>query len=280
MKKLIIILIFFLAFPRGVSAHLPGQPAFFKVNGIYANYYHVPSTSLSDFSLPQDQGPTNYVKNEPIEFEVDTGRLGIAEDVKDTLKLYWDYGDGTKSQGRITNHIYKKIGSYMLTVHADDGQAPTPQLLESVRINILPDKDYKLPTAIITINDKQSKDPLSDVLNIDLRNEVTFDSSKSIITGEASSYTWDFGDGRSATGKEQKHRYKNDLKMVFPVLRIIDKNGFIADAYVQITNKPSSQSTASTSAKSFDFSKVLPYFLGVLVALLGAMIFLGVKKRR
>lgn len=280
MKKIIFIAAFFLVFPPHVSAHLPGQPSFFKVNGTYADYYHVPSTSLSDFALPQDQAPSNYLINQPIEFEVDTGRLGIAENMKDKLKLYWDYGDGTKGQRRITNHLYKKIGSYMLTIYADDGQAPTPQLLETMRLNILPNKDYRLPQAIITINGKQSKDPLVDILYVDLRDEIILDSSKSNVISPVSSYIWDFGDGGSASGKKQTHIYKKDLKSIFPVLRIRDKNGFIADAYVQITNKTRTNSSATPHQSPSGFRVILPYLLGAIIFFFIGVVLFSLKKRR
>jgi len=269
-----------LILPSIVSAHIPGQPAFFKVDGTYANFYNVPSTSLSDFILPQDQAPRSYLVGERIDFEIDIVRLGVPPDAAQKIKYTWDYGDSSKAEGRTTNHLYKKMGTYILTVHADDGQAPTPQLLESVAINIIPDKNYKLPKAVFTVNGITSKDPLVDTLKLDLNQELTFDGSSS--QGELTSYFWDFGDHQSANGKVQSHRVKLDSTMIFPLLRVKDKNGFFSDTYVQVNNTPgqtgkkSSLSTSQTVSSSSS-----PLFLygggGVII---GITIFFLLRKRK
>lgn len=236
-----------LSLSRPVSAHIPGQPAFFKVNNVYSNFYNVPSTSLSNFVLPQDQAPGVYLVGDKIDFQIDIGRLGVPPDAVRKIKYTWDYGDGTKGEGSSTNHIYKKMGTYVLTVHADDGQAPTSQLLESAAVNIVPDKNYKLPKAILYANGETSNDPLKDVLKLSFDQSLNFDGSQS--TGDIVSYFWDFGDQQSASGKSQTHKPTLSSNMIFPLLQVKDKNGFISTAYVQINNTPGQTSKTAASAK-------------------------------
>src|SRR5574337_885091 len=134
------------------EGHLAGQPPFLKVNGVYAQLYPVPVTSLYNFDLPQDQPPDNYLVNQPINFELDKGRLPAPSEVIDKTKFDWDFADGSHDQGLKTSHIYTKMGSYILKIYADDNTTPKPQLIESVLINVLPDKSYQLPKAIIKVN--------------------------------------------------------------------------------------------------------------------------------
>ncbi len=230
------------------EAHLAGQPPFFKVNGKYAGLYAVPLTSLYDFDLPQDQPPDNYLINQLINFEFDISRLPAPPEVVAKTKFIWDFGDETKGEGLKNSHTYHKIGSFILKVYADDSSTPKPQLLESVLLNILPDPNYQLPKAKILINGTGSKDPLTDILKLNLKDDVSFDASKSTSANKLTYYFWDFGDQKSAQGSTQIHHYQTDLPQIFVVLRVKDNNGFIADQFVELQDsKTSTPSTLPTT---------------------------------
>lgn len=278
-------------YPGSASAHLMGQPPFFKINGAYANLYPTPLTSLYNFDLPQDLAPQSYLVNQPIDFELDQGRLPAPPEVIAKTRFNWDFADGTHEQGLKNTHQFNKIGSYIIKIYADDGTTPTPQMLESALLNILPDNHYNLPQAKILVNGKSSADPLNDVIKTDFQNPVQLDGSLSTQAEDLVEYFWDFGDQKAATGLTQTHKYPADLSQVFVVLRVKDKNGFLADNYVEIQNvrtqqnRPASASatTPPTNVASPKKPNLLPFSLaglGILVIIILVIRQLWVKRSR
>lgn len=265
--KFSIALLSLLIFVQPVFAHLIGQPPFLKINNQYANLYPVPLTSLNNFDLPQDLTPDNYLVSPPISFELDKNKLPAPPEVVAKTKFDWDFADGAHAQGLSANHTYNHIGSYIIKIYADDGTTPKPQLIESALINILPDKNYQLPQAKITVNGQQSQDPLTDILKFNFQDQLNFEC------GEKDCF-WDFGDQKSASGPKQTHQYPADLSQVFVVLRVKDSNGFLADSFVEIQNSLNGQDIATNSATPVSSSKKpnqLPFILGIL-ALLAFMV--------
>lgn len=239
MSYVIVILVIFLKvfLPGAAFAHMAGQPPFFKVNGVYSALYPVPTTSIADFPLPQDLGPENYLVGKPIDFEIDTNQLPVPSDIVQKTAFSWDFGDGGSGSGFKNSHIYTKQGSYILTIHAQYDQVSGKALFQSVLLNVLPSSDYQLPQANILVNGKTSNDPLVDVLKFPYGSQLTFDAGgTSAASSKIVSYFWDFGDGQSANEIKVIHTYLKDLpqQQVFPVLRVKDENGFIADSFLEI----------------------------------------------
>lgn len=261
------ICLFFLITPLQVGAHLAGQPPFFLMNGKYAGFYPVYSTSLPNFPLPQDMAPETYLVNQPIDFAIDAKVLPFPPDVVAKTTFSWDFGDGAKASGLKNTHAYTKPGSYLLTIHADYAGYSDPNtkpLLQAVLLNVVPDKNYKLPKATITVNGKQVNDPLNDTFSFPSGSKITLSAEKSVEgTSPIATYFWDVGDGQKSDKKTITVSYKNTQAYVFPMLRVKDKNGFISDAYVQIEN---SQAKPATS----------PFFAHPLLLLgLGNLLILG-----
>lgn len=260
-----------------VSAHLFGQPPFFRINGQYSQLYFVPLSSVADFALPQDGAPSNYLVNQSIQFDFDINRLPAPPDVVKKTKFTWDFADGTKGEGLAITHTYKKMGTYILVVYADDGTTPAPQVIESVVLNVLPTSDYKLPQAVVTVNGKNgTKTPLVDIMPVDFSKPITFDASSSTdSTGTITSYFWDFGDQKSSTQKSTTHSYAPDSPQTYPLLRITDSNGFFSDQFVEIQSYkktgglPLTQSS-STSPRNSKTQSQLPIVLGIIAVLTAA----------
>lgn len=241
LSKLIVLLtIFCVLFPQNASAHISGQPPFFLMNGKYADFYPIYSTSLSDFTLPQDIGPETYLVNKPISFKIDTKLLPFPPEVIDGITYAWDFGDGEKASGTKNRHTYTKPGSYLLTIKADYGdyQGPnTKQLIQAVLLHVLPSTDYHLPKATIIINDTPITDPLVDTLTLPQGKKVSFRAEITKGSAPVTSYFWDVGDGTSKKEQSFTYTYPKDApSYVFPFLRVKDTNGFIVDTYVQIEN--------------------------------------------
>ncbi len=245
------------------SAHLAGTPPFFEINGKLAAQYNVPSTSLEDFPLPQDIGIDRYLVNTKIEFHIKSEIIGVPPDVAKDTVFEWDFGDGTKATGLSNSHIYKTPGSYTISIDAVyQGDAA---LIESARLQVLPNSEYKLPVAVLTVNGSTANDPLVNVLHFPFNKNMHFDSNKSIVgNGKITAIRWDFGDGEQSNKSSIDHMYRLDSDMVFPVLRVEDENGFISDTFAQIDKSTESESTVQTNQKAtVDDAQKKPSYLWV-----------------
>jgi hypothetical protein len=255
-------------FPSSSDAHMIGQPPYFKVNGIYTILYPVPTSSVEDFNLPQDIAPENYLIGQKLDFELDTTQLPVIPEVLNKTKFMWDFGDGEVGSGLKQTHTYKNKGSFLQVIKAQY-ENDQPQILQSTLINILPDKNYQLPVAVIKVNGAISKDPLIDYFTLDMKKEVNFDASGSTSSSKIVSYTWDFGDAESGNGVSLKHKITKDLSQVYPVLRIKNEDGFMADSYVEIKegeenqNNMQSITTSKKVVKGNFFQKYGPAMLAI-----------------
>lgn len=281
---LFLLLLVFFIFPVKALAHLQGQQPFFTINDVYTPLYPIPTTSLSDFILPQDIAPKTYLINEPLQFKIDTQKLPMisAEALKNMI-FTWDFGDGMLYEGLQTEHSYVTMGSYILTIKADSGNGDTPVLLQSVLLHILPNSTYILPQAVIAISGKTVKDPLTDTLSYALSDSLSFDASNSkSSSSDIVSYLWDFGDMKSSNQKKEEHIYNDDLRIIFPVLRIKDKNGFISDAFVQVNNTLYDTGT-KTAEKNVDEKKKWRELVTdnafIILCVGGVIVFFLVKRR-
>lgn len=235
MKKIIFIVWLFLiiVLPSSATAHMAGQPPFFRINGVYTELYPVPISSSPEFELPQDMEKETYLVGQKLEMDLDVDQLPILPEIVDQTKFSWDFGDGETAEGMKTSHIYKKQGSYIISIYAQY-QSDEPQLIQTTLINIVNNQGYQLPQANISVNDKTSQDPLTDILEIDFSQPVRFRSDLSKTSNQIVEYLWDFGDGHISREPNPIHKYEEGSMQVFPVLRIKDENGFIHDTYVQL----------------------------------------------
>lgn len=291
MKRISLLLatiIFLLVLPSRAFAHLPGQPPFFKINDRYSNLYPVPSTSLTDFTLPQDLGPSTYQVGQPINFELATDLLPVPKEIVQRSEFFWDMGDLSKATGLKNSHTYSKPGYYFLTVNVQAPGDSQSQLLESVLFNVLPDKNYQLPQAQITVNGQQNSGSVVAPINALFSKPVMFDGGKSQGgSGKIISFFWDFGDGKSGSGAKTSHQYANDLTQAFVVLRVKNSDGFIADSFIEVDNKNgpavivNNQKKAAPEKKSSDNLNLAIGGIIILALFIGGFI-LGkqIKKHR
>ncbi len=268
--------------PVPALSHSAGQPPFFKVNGIFTDYYPVPTSSSPDFKIPQDIARGSYVTGENIEFEIDQGMLPIPQEIIQKTTFAWDFGDGQKANGLKNSHAYKNPGSYILiiTAKSEDNSGLEPQLIQSMQINISPSKDYKLPKAIFKINNFQAKDPLTDIYNASFKMEFKFDGTMSEASSPITEYIWDFGDGQIGKGAKVTHKYTTNPYTVFPVLRIKTSDGFISDTFMQITDENSYDAVSSKNKLPKENPLIYAY-LGILgLGVLGSIIFILRKTKK
>ena len=225
---------------------------------------------------------------ESINFELDVDQLKqvVPEDVINHTTFLWKFGDGAKGTGLKNSHTYTKMGSHTLTIDADTSsfeKGTAPVLLQSIRLQVLPDRSYQLPQTTIHINGQEAyRDPttktLENVFSINLQQPVLLDA---VLANKPSvkivSYLWDLGD--ESVGHEQRmsHEYKNAPDVVFPALRVKDENGFIVDTSVglkhDLTATPrTSQAVGNTpgTKKTTSYLLLLGVISSVVVAALGS----------
>lgn len=121
---------------------------------------------------------------------------GSSDPDGDRLTYRWDFGDGNVVEGPSkVSHVYEKGGEYKVRVTVDDGKQSRCSIASastSVRINTQ-------PVAVAGPN-----------LVCCQEQESSFDgSASSDPDGDALKYTWNFGDGGSASGAKVSHAYQS-----------------------------------------------------------------------
>jgi PKD repeat protein len=107
----------------------------------------------------------------------------------------WDFGDGTTATGITASHAYAENGSYTVTLTVEDNDGATDSASDTKTVVNKP------PVASFT----------ESAHTVDTDETIYFDASDSYdLDGTIVSYSWDFGDGNTATGVEAEHAYEND----------------------------------------------------------------------
>jgi len=118
---------------------------------------------------------------------VDVDATGSSDTDGEIVDFRWDFGDGNTTNGVTTRHEFLSPGSYeiQLEVEDDDG------LIDTHRISIDVLAPNQVPVALFEPSSTTGSAPF----------EVTFNAIQSLDPdGVISSYSWNFGDGGTATG--------------------------------------------------------------------------------
>ena len=212
-------------------AHNSDQLPFVQIDGLDAKVYPVPSTSLTDFPLPQDVASKSHLPGETVTVGIITQNLPILPEFVPKTLWHWDFGDGTSAEGVQASHFYRKPGSYLIDLLSTTG-SETPQLLDRIQMNILPTANYVLPKAVLSIDGKIPSNPFTDILDSTYGYAARFDGSHS--TGDGLTYFWDFGDTATANTTTAVHTFHVPYLYVSTLLRVVDSNGIISDQFAQL----------------------------------------------
>lgn len=289
-----------------VLAHRGGVPIL-KINGELVKIYFDTNFQDAVFDLPYDadRAPQNYVVNQQLDFDIDLTKFPVPVEVLEKSTIIWDFGDGTGDKGANKSkisHTYTKTGTFSVQVWADPSTAGVSdveiQPLQVAVINILPDKDYRLPEAVIKINSQIASGLTESILEatssatpssvlrsktfmVDLNNRLTFDASDSKQgTAKIKRYRWSFGQGGDeGDSKVETFRYKLPQYYASAVLRVEDENGYFSDTFVNIENSGLNEENNPDIEEALKFFKILAVtMLGV--SLLGTIGYFLFKKLR
>ncbi|MES9991383.1 MAG: PKD domain-containing protein [Candidatus Thiodiazotropha sp.] len=131
----------------------------------------------------------------------------------DIISYEWDFGDGTTATGATPSHTYLAAGSYNVTLTVTDDGNLSGSGVTTATIGAV---NKMAPKAV-------ANGPYSGTVNI----EMTFNSDGSNDPdGSIVSYSWDFGDGNTATEANASHTYTDEGTFIV-TLTVIDNDGLM-----------------------------------------------------
>jgi len=141
----------------------------------------------------------------------------------------WDFGDGTTATGKTTSHTFTATANhtYTVTLTVTDDNGATASGSQSIEVLVTTPSDNNPPTARFTVSPAYGNSPLT----------VQFDASLSRDTdGSIALYGWDFGDGKTGSGKIMSHMFAAlATSNVTVTLTVTDDDGATASTTAVIT---------------------------------------------
>src|SRR5947199_22988 len=116
---------------------------------------------------------------------------GASFDPRDTIIAYaWTFGDGGSASGSVVSHAYATPGTYCVILRVTDSRGMRAS-----------------DTALVSVVNRSLVAKAGPDHTASMGSAVTFSGSSSDLGGTVVSYSWDFGDGTSATGAAVGHIY-------------------------------------------------------------------------
>jgi len=197
-----------------ITTHIYQQAGDYKVNlSITNNTGFECSTAMTSQQVRVNIPPKASFTSEDrscIDKPLTFNATAIDSNRRKGLNYFWDFGDGTTSQGKPQIiKSYQRGGNYkvFLTVDNQSGDSCSSQTIEKiVHINEPPQAEAGSNVILKCVSGPEDM-------------AIDFDASATIdVNNDFLSYLWDFGDGDQEKGKEVFHRYKKvrnyDVKLI------------------------------------------------------------------
>ncbi|CAM2005351.1 PKD domain-containing protein [Acanthopleuribacter pedis] len=115
----------------------------------------------------------------------------------DALQILWTSGDGRQAEGPSVSFSYERVGQFIVNLEVRDTKGG---------------RDYR--TATLNITESENRVPVISSLVLPRFGTVgeaaTLNVNATDADGDTLTYTWDLGDGNSATGNPVNHTYASD----------------------------------------------------------------------
>lgn len=167
-----------------------------------------------------------------------------------TIALYsWTFGDGSTGSGPTVTHSFAIAGTYTVRLNVTDNSGSTA-----------------VASAVITVQDRPPTVSFTMSANSTFTGTtVTFNAAGTVDPdGTIVSYSWDLGDGTSATGITASHSYPSSGTYTVK-LTVTDNNGLTASSSSSLIIKAAPSGSSGTAS-------VPLYWFGIIVAIIAAML--------
>jgi PKD repeat protein len=157
-----------------------------------------------------------------------------SSDADGTVVTYaWTFGDGATGTGVAAAHTYATAGTYTVRLLVTDDDAATANTTGDVTVTSTPPPANQPPLASFTASPASGDAPLT----------VAFDASASSDSdGVVAAYSWNFGDGATASGRTASHTYAA-AGAYTAQLTVTDDDGAVASTTrgITVTTAPVNQ---------------------------------------
>ncbi len=136
----------------------------------------------------------------------------------------WDFGDGTKGNGRTISHKFASAGTFKTLLTVTDNQQGKATAQKDIEVN-----NTRPPIPRFSV-EPHLGDPDTN---------FRFDASNSADDGRIVNYAWNFGDGHHDQGKVVRHVFGTASKFEVELV-VTDNDGLQASTFkdVEISGKP------------------------------------------
>jgi len=135
------------------------------------------------------------------------------------VEYFWEFGDGSTATGVKVSTAYSESGAYTVTLTVTDDDGATGTIATSKIVG------NKSPVAIFSESAE----------NVHVDESISFNAAESHDPdGTIVNYSWDFGDGNTATGVTVSHAYA-DNGLYSVTLTVTDNDGATASAHATKT---------------------------------------------
>jgi PKD repeat protein len=122
------------------------------------------------------------------------------DDDGDNLYYSWDFdkSDGIDEDAskRSPSHVYREPGTYVITLIVTDGKE-NDSVEWDIRVNACPSGNFVI----------EGVEELNETTRLNLEQEYTFKAQFTDPDGDTMTYSWNFGDNTTGTGKTVKHTF-------------------------------------------------------------------------
>ncbi|MCJ7570727.1 MAG: PKD domain-containing protein [Candidatus Thermoplasmatota archaeon] len=137
-----------------------------------------------------------------------------SSDSDGTISLWsWNFGDGTTSTTKNSQHKYSAIGTYTVTLEVTDNDGVKKSISKTIVINP-PEPPNNQPTPSFSFTPS--------TLTTD--DTIQFIDASSDSDGWITAWLWNFGDGKTSTSQNPTHKYTNSGTFTVS-LQVTDDDG-------------------------------------------------------
>ena len=145
------------------------------------------------------------------------------------ITLYqWTFGDGASATGSDVSHTFIIAGTFNTSLTVTNSAGLTDSISTPVIVTSPPPEENTAPHAVLSATPTSGSIPLTVAFNA---------SSSTDPDGSISNYSWQFGDGSSATGISTTHTYTSQAAFI-ATLVVTDNDGAQSSSSTTITVTP------------------------------------------